>query len=177
MDRSPIALNDFSFDFSLIANRWLLLTAGDFAAGRFNAMTIAWGSAGAMWNKPFFQIVVRPTRYTKTFLDSGDSFTLCAFPEAQRPALSLLGKKSGRDGDKIKESGLTPIPSELVSAPGYAEAELIVECRKMYWQDLDSSHFLDPGIMEHYPKYDFHRMYYGEILRASGTAAYSRSKR
>lgn len=175
MKRSKIALDEFAFDHSIISKRWLLLTAGEFAPGKFNSMTISWGSVGEIWNKTFFQVVVRPTRYTKTFMDSGDTFTLCVFPETLRPALSLLGSKSGRDGDKIKESGLTPIPSLLVRAPGYDEAELIVECRKMYWQDIDPSHFLDPGIMGNYPGRDFHRAYFGEVASLSGTDAYRRS--
>ena len=142
MERSPIALENFRFDQSIIAKRWMLLTAGAFSPGAFNSMTISWGSVGQLWNKTFFQVVVRPTRYTRTFLEAGDTFTLCVFPESCKKALSLLGAKSGRDGDKIAESGLTPIPQ--VDPRGGArlsfdEAELIVECRKMYWQDYKSS--------------------------------------
>ncbi|HWR12955.1 MAG TPA: flavin reductase family protein [Rectinemataceae bacterium] len=174
MDRITIAPKDFVFDQSTISKRWLLLTAGEFKPGKFNSMTISWGSVGEIWNKTFFQIVVRPQRYTRSFLDSGDYFTLCVFPEARKPALSLLGAKSGRDGDKIKESGLTPIASAIAPAPGYEEAELIVECKKMYWQDIDPAHFLDPGIMVNYPKQDFHRAYFGEVVNISGIAKYSR---
>ncbi len=174
MNRKEIAIDEFSFDASIIHKQWLLLTAGDFTSGNYNAMTISWGSAGTIWNKPFFQVVVRPTRYTRKFMESGEYFTLSAFPEDHRPALSLLGSKSGRDGDKIKLSGLTPIPSRIAPAPGYAEAELIVECRKMYWQDLDPSHFLDPAILGNYPKEDFHRAYFGEIVAVSGTNKYRR---
>ncbi len=137
MERSSIELGDFAFDHSIIEKRWLMLTAGEFAPGKFNSMTISWGSVGQIWNKTFFQIVVRPSRYTRGFLESGDYFTLCVLPESRKPALSLLGSKSGRDGDKIKASGLTPIASSLVPTPGYAEAELIIECKKMYWQDID----------------------------------------
>ena len=39
---------------------WLLLTAGDYASGSFNAMTVSWGSLGVIWNKPFVQVVVQP---------------------------------------------------------------------------------------------------------------------
>lgn len=174
MNRAPIALENFAFDASIIHRQWLLLTAGEFAPGKFNAMTISWGSVGQIWNKVFFQVVVRPSRYTRQFMESGDYFTLSVFPEANRPALSLLGSKSGRDLDKIKESGLTPIPSAIAPAPGYDEAELIIECRKMYWQDIDPSHFLDPAIMGNYPKQDFHRAYFGEVVALSGTDKYRR---
>ncbi|MDP2791178.1 MAG: flavin reductase [Rectinemataceae bacterium] len=174
MQRSPIAIKDLAFDHSIISKRWLLLTAGEFAPGKFNAMTISWGSVGEIWNKPFFQVVVRPQRFTRGFMDSGDCFTLSVFPEANKKALSLLGSKSGRDCDKIKLAGLTPTASSIVSSPGYEEAELIIECRKMYWQDIDPAHFLDPSIAGNYASKDYHRAYFGEIVAISGIDTYGR---
>jgi flavin reductase (DIM6/NTAB) family NADH-FMN oxidoreductase RutF len=153
-------------------DQWLLLTAGDFRSGRYNTMTVSWGSIGTMWNRPFAQVVVRPSRYTYGFMESHATFTLCAFPEARRGALDLLGTRSGRDGDKIRDSGLTPISSTRVDAPGFAEAELIVECRKIYAQDLDPAGFLDPGIEGNYPKKDYHRVYFGEIVAVRGGRRY-----
>jgi flavin reductase (DIM6/NTAB) family NADH-FMN oxidoreductase RutF len=156
----------------LWAEQWLLLTSGDFAAGDYNTMTVAWGSLGTMWWKPFAQVVVRPVRHTYGFLERHDTFTLCAFPERHRGALELLGSRSGRDGDKIAETGLTPIASLAVAAPGFAEAELILECRKIYHDDLDPARFLATDIDGHYPDRDYHRIYYGEILAASGDSRY-----
>lgn len=156
----------------LWADQWLLLTAGDFAAKKFNCMTVGWGSLGTMWNKPFAQVVVRPQRYTREFMDQYDTFTLCAFPGKYRKALELLGTKSGRDGDKLAEAKLTPQAATSVGAPVYAEAELAIECRKIYWQDFDPAHFLDPAIAENYGKHDYHRVYFGEILAITGTRAW-----
>jgi hypothetical protein len=42
----------------------------------------------------------------------------------------------------------------------------------MYFGDLDPSHFLDPSIESNYPKKDYHRMYFGEIVAVTGTAAW-----
>ncbi len=148
-------------------NQWLLLSSGDFKENHFNSMTVAWGSLGVMWNKPFAQVVVRPTRYTYGFMEQYDTFTLCSFPEKYRPALQVLGTRSGRDMDKMRASGLTPIAAAQVAAPAFAEASLVLECRKIYWQDLDASHFLDAEIERHYPKQDYHRIYFGEILSIS----------
>jgi len=152
--------------------QWLLLTAGDFAARHFNTMTVGWGSLGTMWNRLFAQVVVRPIRYTHEFMDRYDTFTLCAFPEAYRQALNLLGTKSGRHGDKIAESGLTPIASTQVAAPGFAQAELILECRKIYRADFDPTHFFDPRIEQHYPQKDYHTVYFGEIVAVWGEEWY-----
>lgn len=154
------------------SNRGMLLTAGDFQKGHFNTMTVGWGSLGVMWGKPFVQVVVRPTRYTYEFTELYDTFTLCAFPKEYLKALMLLGTKSGKNGDKIKESGLTPIESEKVPSPGFAEANLILECKKIYWDDLKPTNFLDETIDGNYPEKDYHRIYFGEILGIFGTEVF-----
>ena len=136
-------------------------------------MTVSWGSLGEMWNVPFAQVVVRPQRYTAQFIEKYPTFTLCAFSPKYRAALNLLGSKSGRDGDKIAESGLTLMAAAKVAAPVYEQAELAIECRKMYWQDLDPSHFLAPGIARNYPEKDYHRMYFGEVVAGTGSEHYA----
>jgi len=153
---------------SLWDEQWFLLTSGDLGAGKFNTMTVSWGSLGTLWNRPFAQVVVRPTRYTYEFMERYDTFTLCAFAEEHRGALDLLGSRSGRDGDKIAAAGLTLIPSARVTAPAFAEAELIIECRKMYSDDLRPERFLDPEIDRNYPQKDYHRMYFGEVVAIHG---------
>lgn len=169
MQRNPIAFNDLLVRaHHLWSEHWLVLTAGNFAEGHFNAMTVGWGSLGTMWSKPFAQVVVRPSRHTREFMEQYDTFTLCAFPEAHRKAVQLLGTKSGRDGNKIAEAGLTPVAATTVAAPCFAAAELVIECRKMYWQDMDSANFLDRAIGKNYPQKDYHRIYFGEIVAISG---------
>jgi flavin reductase (DIM6/NTAB) family NADH-FMN oxidoreductase RutF len=145
-------------------NQWLLLTAG--TLDDCNMMTVAWGSVGCMWSKPFAQIVVRPQRHTRKYIEQFDSFTLCAFPEKYRQDLLTLGTISGSDGDKLPQTGLTLKESQSISAPSYHEANLILECRKIYCQDMDPSGFLDEIIHDSYPAKDYHRIYFGEILAA-----------
>lgn len=169
MTRNKIAFEDFIFKpMAEWDGQGMLLTSGDFQSGQFNAMTVGWGSMGIMWGLPFVQVVVRPVRYTYQFMEKFDSFTVCAFSERYAPALDLLGNKSGRDGDKITEAGLTPIVSSLVAAPGFAQAALILECRKIYWDDLEKAHFLDPRLEKKYPAKDYHRIFYGEIVAIQG---------
>ena len=150
--------------------QWMILTAG--VPDDFNAMTVGWGGLGVMWNKPFVQVVVRPGRHTFQFMEKYPTFTLCAFPESYRKALTVMGTKSGRDCDKVRESGLTPMAGKTVDAPVYREAELILECRKIYWQEMDSARFLDASIQDNYPNGDYHRIYYGQIVHAEGADAY-----
>ncbi|MGB8252515.1 MAG: flavin reductase [Anaerolineaceae bacterium] len=169
MNRNEISIDNFIIKpFQQFDKGWFVLTSGDFSAGKFNSMTISWGSIGYIWRRPIVHVVVRPSRYTYQFMESYDTFTLCAFPESYHDALNLIGTKSGRDSEKIMESGLTPIPSVQVKAPGYSEAELIIECRKVYWGDLDPQHFLVDDIGLNYENNPYHRFYYGEILHITG---------
>ncbi len=151
---------------------WFLLTCGDYGARRFNTMTVAWGGLGIMWGRSIATVVVRPTRYTYEFIEQYPDFTLSLFGPEHRDALTLLGSKSGRDGDKIAESGLTPVPGQLTGSPAFDEAELILECRTIYSQDFVPSRFVDPTIDENYPLKDYHRMYFGEILHAEGIGSF-----
>jgi len=145
-------------------NKWFLLTAGTFKD--CNMMTVSWGSIGCIWDKPMVQILVRPHRHTYKYTEKSDSFTLCGFPEKFRGALNTLGTISGRNGWKLAKTNLTLRPSVRVSAPSYNEASLVLECRKMYFQDMDPAGFLDRTIQKNYPRNDYHRIYFGEIVGA-----------
>lgn len=157
--------------FDLWDNVWFVLTCGDFIRGEFNAMTVGWGGFGIMWNKPMAMIVVRPTRFTYQFLNSFDTFSLCAFDDQFKPALQVLGSKSGRDCDKINLAGLSPIASNLIAAPVYRESDLNIECRKLYWEDLNPNHFLTSDINKNYPERDYHRLVIGEVFTIHGDAS------
>lgn len=145
-------------------NQSLLLSCGDFIIGEFNCMTVGWGSFGTMWSRPFAMVVVRPQRFTYQFMEKYPDFSLCAFPPAYQPALSLLGRKSGRNSNKIEESGLTPTTADFIKSPTFKEASLSIECKKIYWDDMKPDHFLASFIKSKYPQQDYHRIYYGEIL-------------
>ena len=174
MPRSEIPFSRFRMRvFETIGAEWLALTAGTFTPRACNSMTVATAGLGVWFGKPVAWVFVRPQRYTYQFMERAGDFTLCAFPRRFRAALQLLGSRSGRDTDKVKEAGLTLIPSAKVEAPGFDEADLILECRKLYFQDLEPAHILDPGLAGKYPQRDFHRVYCGEVLAAFGAPAYS----
>ncbi len=172
MNRQPVAPERIVLrPFEAWDKGWCLLTAGDFAAKQFNSMTVSWGFFGTIWGRPMAICVVRPQRHTYPFTESSDSFTLSAFAEEHRPTLKVLGSRSGRDMDKINDSGFTPIAAAQVASPAYAEAELVIECRKVYFQDIDPAHFLADYIADCYHN-DYHRMYFGEVIAAGATPKY-----
>lgn len=159
--------------FSLWANRWTLITAG--TQENCNTMTAAWGGLGVLWNKNVATIYVRPQRHTYTFLEEAPMFTLSFFGEEWREQLKYCGSHSGRDGDKIAACGFHV---ETAEAPYIAEAELVLVCKKLYFQDLDPANMGETAL-KHYKENDFHRMYIGEIVtalrRSDEPAAESRS--
>ncbi|MDD3885342.1 MAG: flavin reductase [Victivallaceae bacterium] len=163
--------------FSVWGKGWLLLAAGDFESGNYNAMTVGWGFFGTMWAMPAVMAVVRPQRYTMEFLERYDSFTLSAFPEERREALTMLGNTSGRAvPDKLARAGLTPIRSEKVDAPSFAEAEMTLECRKLYCGRFIAKEFCDKSLIERcYGSGDLHNTIIGEVKRAAGTDKYRKS--
>lgn len=149
--------------FSMIGDQWMLITAG--TPDRCNTMTASWGGLGVLWGANVATCYVRPQRYTYEFMEGSEYFTLSFFGEKYRKALALCGSKSGRDVDKVKECGFT-VAAGAGNAPYFAEAELALVCRKLYWQDMDPAHFLDGDIEKHYENHDYHRMYIGEIAEA-----------
>lgn len=147
--------------FSLIGDQWMLITAGN--QDQCNTMTASWGGLGVLWGKPVATVYIRPQRYTLEFVEREDTFTLCFFGEQYRKALALCGSKSGRDVDKVKECGFTVATAE--GAPYFEEADLVLVCKKAYWQDMDPTHFLDGEIdSKWYPEKDYHRIFIGEIV-------------
>lgn len=154
----PSDINDNVF--RLIGRDWMLVTAG--SPDNFNTMTASWGGLGHLWNKDVCFIFVRPSRHTFSFLETKAGFTLSFFTEEHRAALKLCGSKSGREIDKVKAAGLTPAATAAGNVY-FNEARLVIECSKIYSQDISPEFFLDPEIASNYSAGDYHRLYIGEI--------------
>lgn len=151
--------------FKLIGNEWMLLTAGKIES--FNTMTASWGGFGVLWNKNVCYCFVRPTRFTYQFFEKSEAFTVSFFEERYRNVLEYCGSHSGRDVNKVAETGLTPIKGSLDTV-FFEEARLVFICKKVYYQDIIPEHFLDREIHNNYPLKDYHRMYIGEIVQCLG---------
>ena len=55
-------------------------------------------------------------------------------------ATDYCGVRSGRNVDKWKETGLTPVPAQTVKAPVIAESPVAIECRVTEVKELGSHH-------------------------------------
>lgn len=149
--------------FKLFDDEWALLTAG--SVDDCNTMTVSWGAAGTIWGSPACTCYVRQTRHTKRYMDDNDTFTLSFFGGEQKKALALCGKKSGRDCDKIGESGLTVCDCDGVAA--FEEARLVLKCTKKFVQFMDPECFTDQDVLDRwYSDKNYHTAYIGLIDKA-----------
>lgn len=160
-DFKAVDLKNFNTNpFDLIGNQWMLITAKN--NDKVNAMTASWGGMGVMWKKNVAYIVIRPQRYTKEFVDSSDTFSLCFFDEKYRKELSYFGRVSGRDEDKIKESNFTITQKDDI--PFFEQANQVILCKKLYRQQFTPDSFIDYEMNNtFYPQKDHHYLYIGEI--------------
>ena len=140
----------------------LLLVSGTLKQA--NVMTIGWGLPGIIWGKPLFIVAVRPSRYTHQFIEETGDFTVNVPKRGMEETVTYCGTVSGRNHDKFKERGLTPLPSRKVRSPIIGECMINYECKVTYKtrvvkEDLPSSIRLSC-----YPSGDYHTLYFGEIV-------------
>lgn len=155
---SPLELKNA---IELFDKDWMVLAVGK--EGDMNAMTISWGALGELWGKHVVTVYVSSSRYTYSFMERNQFFTLTAFPEAKRASLQYIGTHSGRDGDKLKKAGLTPEFTALGN-PIFKEADLAIECRIIYKAPFVKED-IEPDVAKIYDKgMGIHTMYIGEIL-------------
>lgn len=145
----------------MLSEDWMLVTAGN--DQKFNMMTASWGGLGHLYNKPVAFCFINPSRYTHQLLDNGDTYTLTFYTETYRDALKYCGSHSGKDGDKVKATGLTPITTPNGSK-AFGEAWLIIECRKMISQPIYPNGMHDAKLKQEWEGKQTHTMYIGEII-------------
>ena len=96
--------------------------------GKNNIITIAWAGT-VCTNPPMVSISVRPERYSHKILQETGEFVINLTTRELAYATDYCGVKSGRDVDKFKELGLTPVPGSSVRAPMIGESPVNLECR------------------------------------------------
>ncbi len=102
-----------------------------------NIITVAW--AGTVCSDPpMVSISVRKNRYSHAGLVQNREFVINLTSRNIVRETDFCGVRSGRDIDKFKECGLTPIPSETVSAPSIEESPVHIECKVTQILELGS---------------------------------------
>lgn len=105
--------------------------------GKPNMMTAAWISI-CNSNPLSIAVSMRPATYSYGNVTETKSFTV-NIPSAQLAKyVSYAGRFSGRDVDKFKETGLTPVKGEFVNAPYIKEFPIVIECEVTAIHELGS---------------------------------------
>lgn len=145
---------------NIFQKEWALVTAGSMK--NYNTMTIGWGGFGTLWRKPVCTVYVKPCRYTHSFMDANEYFTVSFYDDEHRSALSVLGTKSGRDGDKVAEARFTAVAAgESVT---FKQAKTTLLCRKIYRQDMTLDAMPADAIEKYYTEEAPHTMFIGEVI-------------
>jgi len=121
---SPEAISDNVF--TLVGKDFYVITAGK--EDHFNAMTGSGGGMGLLFKKPTTWCCLQTIRYTLELIEKEQTYTISYFTDEYKQQLILLGSKSGRDGDKMKEVDLTSVQTPSGDMT-FKEARLILECR------------------------------------------------
>ncbi|MBQ7207292.1 MAG: flavin reductase [Lentisphaeria bacterium] len=104
-------------------------TAG--TPAHYNSLTLGWGASGVLWSKPVAIVYIRENRFSFRYFEENPVFVLSWYGKKERPALmKIFGGTSGRDTDKEKLSGFTPVETPGGSVT-YLQAEKVVICRKV----------------------------------------------
>lgn len=140
---------------------FLTVTDGD----RINTMTIGWATIGIIWNKPVMVVAVRDSRYTYDIMNKAKDFSVSLPMNTNlKDALEYCGTHSGEFENKFEKAGITTRSSKSILSPVISECDLFFECKIIYAQFMDPA-FLEDKINSHsYPKSDYHKIFYGEIL-------------
>jgi len=142
----------------------LLLASLD-PEGKPNVMAIGWGGVGVVWSRPMFIALVRHSRYTHECIEATGDFTVNIPSADMSEVVNFCGSVSGRDHDKFAECGFTVGQSRTITSPYIDECELVYECKVVQCTDVVPENFAPDIIDECYPSGDFHRIYFGQILR------------
>lgn len=112
----------------------------------WNPLTIAW--TGTICTNPAMcYISVRPERHSYPILVRNMEFTINLTTVEMARATDWVGVRSGRDFDKWKESGLTPIPGVAVKSPTIEQSPLSIECRVKSITKLGSHHMFIADVL------------------------------
>lgn len=119
------------------------------AEGRANIITLGMYMA-ISFDPPLVCIGISPKRYSHRLIEETGEFVVNVPSIGLEEEMHFCGTRSGRDCDKFKETGLTPVPASRVRPPLIKECYGHLECK----------------VVQSYVCGD-HTLFVGEIVAAS----------
>lgn len=103
--------------------------------GKPNVMTAAWGGI-CNSRPPSIYVSLREATYSHGNIMERKAYTVSIPGDRYLKEADYIGIASGRDTDKLKDTALTPVRSDLVDAPYVDEFPLILECKVVHVETL-----------------------------------------
>lgn len=151
---------------SALASNGAVLMTGE----QGNPMTIGWATLGVMWGKPVITVLVRPSRFSFSLIESLPEFTVNVLDtERFKRELAFCGSHSGRDRDKLAECTLAADPSRAIRTPHLAAATLVFECSVVHKTTVVDADLASDIRSRYYPRGDLHRIYHAEVLNTTAS--------
>ena len=142
-----IAMKRIALEPASVLHPHPVLIIGSYDAdGKPNIMNAAWGGVCCS-DPPCVSVSLRAATLTYHNIMRAEAFTVGIPSERHVTEADYVGLVSGRDHDKFRETGLTPVKSEKVNAPLVAEFPFSLECR----------------LLEHH-KLGLHTLFIGEVV-------------
>jgi flavin reductase (DIM6/NTAB) family NADH-FMN oxidoreductase RutF len=105
----------------------------------YNIITVAW--TGTICTDPAMcYISVRPSRHSYNIIRKNGEFVINLTTKPLTFVTDWCGVKSGKDHNKFKETGLTPVPASKIKAPLIKESPVNIECIVREIKELGSHH-------------------------------------
>lgn len=124
-----------------------MISCGDLE--RTNIVTVGW--TGTICTNPAMTYIsVRPSRYSYDIIKETGYFVINLTTRDLAYATDFCGVKSGRDYDKFKEMGLTPIWDEDTKCPMIGESPVSIVCEVTEIKELGSHHMFMAKVLNIY---------------------------
>ena len=132
--------------------------------GKNNALVVGF-TANVSLDPAMVMVGIVPTRYSHHMIKEGGCFVVNLPAKSFKREYDYLGSHSGRDFDKVKETGLTPVT--LNGGVAFEEAKMVLVCEKTYGQLMDLNDMADDSLQGKFYSSDaMHKLYIGRILAA-----------
>lgn len=153
-----------------------LVSCGNTERGDANMLTVAW--IGTVCTNPaMLSVSIRPERYSYGIIMRDMEFTVNLTTVDMARATDWCGVRSGRDYDKFKETGLTPLPGIKNTCCMIGESPLCIECRVKEVMHLGSHDMILAEVVNVVAEDSYINTETGAFdLQSAGLVAYSHRK-
>ena len=103
--------------------------------GKPNLMTAAWAGICCS-NPPAVSVSLRKATYSYQSILDSQAFTVNVPSNKYLKEADYAGLVSGKNNDKFKVTGLTPVSADQVNAPYVSEFPLVLECRLLRHSEI-----------------------------------------